>query len=98
MKYTAILMLLMLATGTFAQEVIKQDDAEQQAQQEEDETQRIARVDTYELKLKVRVPRVYDNTHSLGYRKYRWQAIIWQMKLTWLRRLGHSRDQLQNFH
>ena len=39
--------------------------------------------DVYTLKLKVRVPRIYDNTKSLGYRKYQWQAIVGELHITY---------------
>ena len=83
MKYTTILILLAMAAGqalmTSAQEVVTDDSIEQQ----QEELQAISRIDTFELKMKVRVPRVYDNTHSLGYRKYQWQTIVGPMKLVW---------------
>lgn len=39
--------------------------------------------DVYDLKLHVGVPRIYDNTQSLGYRKYQWQTIRGELHITY---------------
>lgn len=39
--------------------------------------------DTYNLKLSLRIPRVYNNTESQGYRKYQTQKITATMKVTY---------------
>lgn len=39
--------------------------------------------DTYRFKMSLRVPRVYDNTQSLGYRKYQKQVIRGKLHITY---------------
>lgn len=39
--------------------------------------------DVYKIKMKVGVPRIYDNTKSLGYRKYQWQLLEGEMHVTY---------------
>ena len=41
----------------------------------------IAATETYQLKLSLNVPRIYNNTQSLGYRKYQKQKIVGKMQL-----------------
>ena len=38
-----------------------------------------AYTDVYELKMSLKVPRVYDNTESLGYRQYQTQTVVAQL-------------------
>ena len=42
-----------------------------------------AYTDTYALKLSAKVPRIYDNTKSLGYRKYQYQVIKGYLHITY---------------
>lgn len=39
--------------------------------------------DVYALKMRVCVPRIYDNTTSEGYRKYQWQTIVGELHITY---------------
>lgn len=40
-----------------------------------------AYTDVYELKMSMMVPRVYDNTGSLGYRQYQTQTVVAQLRV-----------------
>lgn len=59
---------VMLSAGLLAFAAPLASDAEQVA-------------DIYTFKMSLRVPRVYDNTTSLGYRKYQTQTIVGTMKI-----------------
>ena len=50
--------------------------AEDEEYSSDEETVYVASMDEYQLKMKLNVPRIYNNTQSLGYRKYQRQLVI----------------------
>lgn len=46
-----------------------------------EQTAQIAAVDTYTVKMRLKVPRIYNNTQSLGSRKYQSQLVVGKMQL-----------------
>lgn len=40
-------------------------------------------IETYDFTMRLKVPRVYDNMQSLGYRKYQWQTLCGQLDVVY---------------